>query len=126
MCLKCFNILLFICYQKHILTLPLFVLDLRYGAHTDYQGFTILRADKNDWNTETIDEVSACCCRCCGCCLLCDVKRITHSAVEKCTCCLILTTTCVSLSLALLAVCAIIISSQLSRDNYHNNRDSHL
>lgn len=26
---------------------------LRYGAHTDYQGFTILRPDKRDWHTVT-------------------------------------------------------------------------
>lgn len=24
--------------------------SVRYGAHTDYQGFTILRPDKNDWH----------------------------------------------------------------------------
>ena len=23
---------------------------VRYGAHTDYQGFTILRPDKSDWH----------------------------------------------------------------------------
>lgn len=27
--------------------------ELRYGAHTDYQGFTILRPDKRDWHTVT-------------------------------------------------------------------------
>lgn len=27
-----------------------FSASVRYGAHTDYQGFTILRPDKNDWH----------------------------------------------------------------------------
>ena len=25
--------------------------EIRYGAHTDYQGYTILRPDKRDWHT---------------------------------------------------------------------------
>jgi hypothetical protein len=29
---------------------------VRYGAHTDYQGFTILRPDKSDWHTITSAE----------------------------------------------------------------------
>lgn len=29
--------------------------DIRYGAHTDYQGFTILSPDKNDWYTYSLD-----------------------------------------------------------------------
>lgn len=28
--------------------------SIRYGAHTDYQGFTILRPDKNDWHYVTV------------------------------------------------------------------------
>jgi isopenicillin N synthase-like dioxygenase len=29
---------------------------LSYGAHTDYQGFTILRADKRDWHVTTMPD----------------------------------------------------------------------
>lgn len=27
---------------------------VRYGAHTDYQGFTILRPDKSDWHVKNV------------------------------------------------------------------------
>lgn len=33
--------------------------DLSYGAHTDYQGLTILRADKRDWHSVTVEGVEA-------------------------------------------------------------------
>lgn len=29
--------------------------SIRYGAHTDYQGYTILRPDKSDWHTVTVE-----------------------------------------------------------------------
>ena len=42
-------------YNKILLTLPYSALiDIRYGAHTDFQGFTILRPDKSDWHSRRI------------------------------------------------------------------------
>jgi hypothetical protein len=32
---------------------------VRYGAHTDYQGFTILRPDKSDWHVVEVPTVVA-------------------------------------------------------------------
>lgn len=36
--------------QRADVTADDFNASVRYGAHTDYQGFTILRPDKNDWH----------------------------------------------------------------------------
>jgi isopenicillin N synthase-like dioxygenase len=38
-----------------VLPLDLFESSVRYGAHTDYQGFTILKPDRHDWHQE-IDQ----------------------------------------------------------------------
>jgi isopenicillin N synthase-like dioxygenase len=38
------------------LPLDLFESSVRYGAHTDYQGFTILKPDRHDWHQEIDQE----------------------------------------------------------------------
>lgn len=42
--------LVFVAAQHQDAVESAFNTSVRYGAHTDYQGFTILRPDKNDWH----------------------------------------------------------------------------